>query len=94
MSWGEAVRLTVQLARDPSSHIAAALGDLSAPTSREALVLMDLFDLQHASKAKHRPKPYPRPWDKPPRTFGRGTSMSPEELSAVLAAHREGAARG
>lgn len=63
MSWGEAYRLASQISLDTTSHVAASMGGWDHPISREALVLMDLFDLQHASKAgKRRPKPYPRPW--------------------------------
>ena len=84
MSWGEAYRLTTALSRDTTSQVAVALAGWDYPISREAIVLMDLYDLQHQSKAKRKPKPYPRPWpDRERRTFGR-TSMSREELRAIL----------
>lgn len=62
MTWGEAVRLTRILSADTSSQVCAATNDLEYPLSREAVVLADLYDLQHASKSKRKPKPYPRPW--------------------------------
>lgn len=61
MSWGEAHRLTRILAGDPSSQVCAALSGMDYPVGREAIVLMDLYDLQHTSKSKRKPKPYPRP---------------------------------
>ena len=61
MMWGEAWRLTQQLAGDPSSRVAASIGGLDYPIDRTSIVLMDLYDLQHRIVSK-RPKPYPRPW--------------------------------
>lgn len=49
------------LAKDPSSQIGAALAGWDGPRSAEWLILADLYDLQHQSKAKRTPKPYPRP---------------------------------
>lgn len=46
------------LRADPSSAFAAALEGWEHPISREALVLMDLFDLEHAVNSKTRPKPH------------------------------------
>lgn len=69
MSWGEAWRLTRELSSEPDSHVAAALAGWRYPSSRAALVLADLFDLQHRIHAKQTPKPYPRPWDDPPRVM-------------------------
>jgi hypothetical protein len=60
----------VELAREPSSHVAVALMGWSRPTTHAALVLADLFDLQHRSKSKRKPKPYPRAWDKAPVIHG------------------------
>lgn len=62
MTLAEAGRHAATLRRDPSSAICAALEGWAHPISREAMLLADLFDLQHMSKAKKRPKPYPRPW--------------------------------
>lgn len=87
MTYGEAWRLFLLLSADPSSHVAAAMNGWSFPASREALALFDLFDLQHASKAKRRPAPYQRPWVANERKR-RGRGMPLEELKAVLAATR------
>lgn len=88
MSWGEAIRLAEVLAADPSSQMAAALAGWEHPVSREDITLRDLYDLQHMSKAKKRPKPYPRPWAKERRRLGAGTRLTPDELRAILDAHR------
>ena len=88
MSWGEAVRLSRELSRDWSSAVAAALAGWDYPLSREAIVMADLYDLQHITKAKRRPAPYPRPW-KPEQVKKFGTSMTKERLRAVLDANRE-----
>lgn len=77
MDWGEAYRLMVQLCRDPSSHVAAALSGWQRPATDTALVVADLFDMQLRSKSKRKPKPYPRVWDKVPVRHGnRAVSLS------------------
>lgn len=85
--WGvpivEAFHLTRQLMRDPSSRLQAAAAGWGHPVSREWIVLSDLFDLQHVSKSKRKPKDYARPWDKQPAR--KGTAMSIGELRAKLA---------
>jgi hypothetical protein len=83
MSWGEAVHLLSALARDPSSHVAAAIAGWQHPLSREALVLADLLDLTAAAHSSKKPKPYPRPWSaerKPPRK----QVLTQEQIRAVL----------
>lgn len=88
MTWGEAARLVTILASDPSSMTAASVGGWDYPTTREALVMMDLFDLQHMSKSKKKPKPYPRPWKAAAaRTRVGRTSMTTEQIDAVLRRH-------
>lgn len=88
MSWGEAYRLVQVLNRDPSSAVSAAIGDWEYPVSRDALALMDLYDLQHMAKSKRKPKPYPRPWGTGKRTFGRA-GMSKKQLRVLLDAQRD-----
>ena len=83
MTWGEAWRLYLILAGDPSSQVAAAIQGWTHPVSREALVLFDLLDLQHTSKAKRRPSPYPRPWLANERKR-RGRGMPVADLRAIL----------
>ncbi len=89
MSYGEAFRITQHLALDPSSAVCASLNDWAYPLSRDALVLMDIFDLQHLSKSKRKPPAYTRPWpEREKRTFAR-TALARDELMAILNAHRE-----
>ena len=87
MSWGEAIRLAEVLAGDPSSRIAAAIGRWDYPFTREAAILMDLFDLQHASKSKKKPKPYPRPWPAEGTRRRGKTTRTRAEVVAILNAH-------
>lgn len=88
MRWGEAYRLALLLAQDPGTQVAAAVAGWVHPLAREALVLADLYDLQHMSKAKKRPRAYPRPWgDKARTTKGTGR-YTPQQLRAVLTATR------
>lgn len=64
MSWRDAIGCARTLRADPASAIAAALEGWTNPISREALLLMDVFDLEHAVNSKRTPKPHPgRPWD-------------------------------
>lgn len=103
MSWGEAWRLTGQLANDPSSHVAAALAGWDFPVSREWLAAADLYDVFVAANTKkgRKPKPYPRPWgDKTKKRFGRATRPQVEIRAAlaarghgVLAHHKDSAGR-
>lgn len=80
------------MARDPGSHTFAALHEWEFPISREALILADLYDLQHFSKVdpkKPKPKPYPRGWPdrKTVDKFGDAGGRSPAEVVAILRAH-------
>lgn len=61
MSWREAWNLTHILTKDSSSQVGAAFAGWDTPRSAEWLILADLYDLQHTSKAKRKPTPYPRP---------------------------------
>ena len=86
MGWGEAWRLTKILAADPSSAVAAAFAGWQYPLSREGITLRDLYDLQHTSKAKRKPKAYPRPWDSPAKQIGGNRpGMTPQEYRALRA---------
>lgn len=84
MTYGEAWRLTAILTADPTSQVTAALQGWDGPRSREWFVLADLFDLTHATAAKH-PKPYPRPYRD---GVQRGRTNRPRaEVVAILNAH-------
>lgn len=95
MGWAEAVRLVKILRADPSSMTAAALEGWSHPISREALILMDKFDLDMAvatgGKKGARPKPHPgRPWKPDERTtkkHGDAGGRTRAEVVAILNAH-------
>lgn len=83
MSWGEASRLTEILMRDPSSWVAAELAGWQYPATRDGLTLRDLYDLQHQSKSKRKPKAYPRPWDKAPKKIGSSSGVSIAEFERI-----------
>lgn len=90
MPWLEAVLHTRTLRADPSSAIAAAIEGWENPISREALILMDHFDLDHRIAAgKQKPKPHPgRPFsmDKSKSTRkGNAAGRSAAEMKAILA---------
>lgn len=90
MGWDEAGRLASLLCRDPSSALFAALAGWEYPMSREALLLADLFDLEHTAHAdpkRGRPKPHPM---RPVKQVGERTRVgnpggrSDEEIVAIL----------
>lgn len=85
MDWAEAYRLMAELCRDPASHVFVALTGWQRPTTDAALVLADLFDMQKSSKSKRRPKPYPRPWDKPRVQHGGDHAVTVEEWKRMKA---------
>lgn len=89
MSLAEAARLTVILRADPSSAMTAAVEGWTHPVSREAAVLMDLWDLEHAKAGPKRRAEYPRAW-KPShevRRRGDAAGRTPEEVKALLREH-------
>lgn len=85
MPWGEAYRLTALLLTDPSSQVCAAVRNWTSPASREDMVLRDIYDLQHRSKAKRTPDAYPRPWHVKPKSYGAGISLTASEFAAMKA---------
>lgn len=93
MEWGEAIRLISLLRRDPTSWVASELEGWDHPISREALILMDLFDLDHKVAAgKKTPKPHPgRPWkNRSVQRLGDVAGRTPDEVRAILASARAG----
>ena len=88
MTWGEALRLTRVLELDPASAVGAALAKFDRPTSRESLMLMEVYDSLEANRAGRKAKRYPRPWgDKTRKTIGRAR-LTVQRLREVLDAHR------
>lgn len=95
MSWGEAIRLTGELASDPSTRVAAALNSWQHTITRETMAVLDLFDLTHTlawaqgGKKGAQPKPHTRPWDKPTSSGvihrrGNTEGRSEAEVRAIL----------
>lgn len=83
MTFGEAMRLTRVLMRDPSSVVFAAVQGWEHPFPWEAMILADLVDVQVAKASKRTPKPWPRPWSAKPKAIG--TAMSIADLEATIA---------
>lgn len=90
MSWREAYGLAAELARDPSSHVAAAVSEWAHPWPREAFVLADVYDLLVAvnadPKRRRMIKPYPRPQGNPDARRSRRPTVSQDTIRAALAA--------
>lgn len=91
MGWGEAIRVLRILRADPSSMVAAAAEGWSHPISREALALLDLYDLTMAANSSGKgPKPKPhsgRPFDtsgKKTQQYGNTGGRSRAEVVAIL----------
>lgn len=88
MTWGEALRHTITLSADPSSHIGAAVNGLAFPATREYLALRTLnanFVARYTEK-RARFRSVPDPFETPPPRYG--TPMSKDSLRAVLDAQR------
>lgn len=86
----EVARLVVILRKDPSSAIASTLEGWEYPVSREALILMDHYDLDRA--LNHDPKKgkadrYPRPYevdDRQRRKYGNTGGRTRAEIVEIL----------
>lgn len=89
MEWGEAFRLIQILRADPSSMIAAAAEGWEYPMPREAAILADLYDLEHAKAGAKNRVPYPRPWKQKGdvRKFGSTGGRTRAEVVEILNAH-------
>ncbi|MDP9183850.1 MAG: hypothetical protein M3P04_13880 [Actinomycetota bacterium] len=89
MTWGEALRHTITLSADPSSHVGAAVNGMQFPASREYLALLRLNDNFVARYTQKRAKftSLPDPFEVAPKRHT-GTPMSKAALDAVLASHR------
>lgn len=85
MTWGEAVRLVRVLRSDPSSALAAAVEGWDYGMTRESLLLLDLFDLEHAKAGVKNPKPHWMRPGKPQQNSQRHGNRAGRSNSAVLA---------
>lgn len=95
MSLQEAARLAKTLLADPSSATAASLQGWSHPISREALVLMDLFDLDHQVAAGKKVKPHTGRPEKSANVERKGdvSGRTNEEVRDILRQARDGLLR-
>ena len=85
VSYLEACYLVAMLMRDPSSWIAAARFGWNYPTSREWIVLQDLYNLTMAANSPKKPKPYPGPWETSKgKTVGKVGNHSQDKILARL----------
>ena len=93
IDWAEGVQLVEVLTADPSSALAAALQGWDHPISREALLLADLYDLNHTVAAggkKVTPHPARPKTDAKPERYGNAAGRTPDEVKAILRAARDG----
>lgn len=93
MSLTTAARLTKIIRSDPSSALAAAVEGWDHPVSREAAVLMDLWDLEAAKSGAKSPPRYPRVWAArgEQERMGDVGGRSPDEVRDILRKARGGA---
>ena len=91
MSISDAAGHVGLLLRDHSSQTGAAVNGWLYPATKGDLVAMDHYDAFMKAHYK-RPKPYPRPWDKPTR-FG-GTKLPRDQVIALLGRARNGTTGG
>ena len=89
MTFGEAIRHTITLSADPSSHVGAAVNGMHFPASREYLALHRLNANFVARYTEKRAKfgSVPDPFEVLAKRYS-GTPMSKADLDAVLASHR------
>lgn len=89
MTLTEAVRLVQILRDDPSSATACAIEGWSHPVSREAAILMDLWDLEHAKAGTKEKARYPRPWPERGEVtrYGDRKGRSDAEVIEILRRH-------
>lgn len=92
MSLSEAARLVEIIRADPSSALAAEIEGWAHPVSREAAVLMDLWDLTAIATGTKRPPRYERPWKQKGESsrHGDASGRTPDEVKALLRQARLG----
>lgn len=86
MSLTTAARQVQIIRSDPSSALAAAIEGWDHPISREAAILMDLWDLEYAKSGTKKPSRYPRPYVVKGEQVQRGKAggRTPEEVKELL----------
>lgn len=80
--------------RDPATWTFAAVAEWEHPLSREALVLLDLFDLEHHVNSKKKPKPHPMRPKAPTKgtsRYGNTGGRSVAEVKDILRRRFQGA---
>lgn len=87
MTWGEAVRITRLIAKDSSSHLAAAISGWQHPVTREWFVLWGIHWATVQKFKQPEKLRLPLPWDKPPTKHGSAT-MSVDRMRALLDRNR------
>lgn len=93
MGWDEALRLTKILRADPSSMIAAAEEGWDYPFTREAAILADLWNLEHAKSGAKKQAIYPVPWKAKAKSesWGKTGGRNRDQVEQILNAARSGA---
>lgn len=80
-------RLLRVATREPSSHLFAARNHWAFPVTREWIAQVDTLDaFLQANSGKHKPKPYPRPWNDK-KSIGY-TTLTPAEAKVALQKNR------
>jgi hypothetical protein len=84
VTWKEAILLISVLMRDTSSWTQAMHSNWKYPVSREWIVAAHNYELLAAVNSKRKPKPYPNPFPNKDVTKTGKTTLSFEEVRAVL----------
>lgn len=87
MEYDEAWRLVQILRADPSSMLTSAMEGWAHPVSREALIMMDQYDLTHKAAGAKNPPRYPRPFkvdDREKVSRGNAAGRTPDQVKAIL----------
>lgn len=93
MPVAEGVHLIRALTQMPDSRLAAKAQGWSRPISREEIAFLDFHDnfVRANSKPGRNPRPLPRPWDKPAKTYGgvkNRRRFTPDQMHVAFDARR------
>lgn len=86
MGYGEAWRLLLLVAADPSSQTAASIAGWSYPLDRAGQTLAVVAE-NIARSAGDKRWTLPRPWDERPKVIGTA-ALSPSQMRVLLDKHR------